>query len=143
MLATSKVPKRILPKLEKEIKMMFHACRDGLRNRRAFDETAYDPKQVSFPADDGYHGEAFGMLRTMALAGWGSISGPVNVDQVGNLRYWFDKLEKEVLAEENFGGFEEFDPDHKYIGGDGSGRCDYCLARYGKDDAGRSRHAAA
>lgn len=144
MLATQKVPKRVLPKLEKEIKMMLHACRDGLRNRfigNKFVEDRsrdiYDPRKITFPADDGYAGEAFGILRAMACAGWGDYHGPVNVDKPGNLRYWFDKLEKEVLAEENF----RFDFDPSYIAGDGSGYCEYCMARYGKDDKTMHKYA--
>ena len=58
-------------------------------------------------------------MRGLALLGYGTINGPINIDSYGNLRYWFCNLEKEVLAEENF---------------EGSGDCDYCFERYGKDD---------
>lgn len=124
-------PPGVKEKLEAEIKMMLHASRDCLRTKyhsaldRGFTgsqpQSAYDPKKVRFVASDGYYGEAFGIVRACHVLGWGEY-GAVNVE--GTLQFWFQRLEDDVLHEENFGG---------------SGECDICLKRYGKDDAGRTR----
>lgn len=112
------LPDAMREKLANEIKMMLHACRDCLRNR------GVDTKRVPFSVNDGYYGEAFGIIRGLSVMGYGTCSGPVNKDVPGNLRFWFHNLEREVLAEENF---------------DGNHECDHCLERYRKDTAGRVR----
>jgi hypothetical protein len=103
-------------KLAKEIKMMLHASRDCLRTRFMADTSRPDPRKVRFVASDGYYGEAFGIIRAIEVLGWGEYSA-VNVE--GNLHHWFQQLQNEVLAEENFRG---------------SGRCERCLKVFHKDD---------
>jgi hypothetical protein len=115
-------------KLKAEIKMMLHAHRDCLRNRWQGNQMAlecgrtpshkeYDPRKVRFDISDGYYGEAFGVLRAIAVLGYGAF-GPVNHNH--NLNALMYELEKEVLEEEGF------DTDHT---------CTYCMERYRKDDS--------
>lgn len=115
--------------VEAEIKMMLHASRDCLRNRYTFaarnDENCLiglrDPRVIRFDATDSYYGEAFGILRGLALLGYGTISGAVNVPaETQNFRWWLSQLENAVLAEEGYKG---------------DGVCEYCMERYGKDDS--------
>lgn len=107
----SEPPEDLKAKVEAEIKMILHAHRDCLRNQDV------DTTKVRFDVRDGYYGEAFGILRCLKLMGFGDF-GPVNIQ--GNLSYWMHQLEEEVLKEENFGG---------------SGVCEHCRSKYGKDDA--------
>jgi len=104
-------PEDLKAQVAAEIKSLLHAHRDCLRN------IGVDTTRVRFDVRDGYYGEAFGMLRTMRLMGFGDW-GPSNVP--GNLKHWLAELEKEVLEEENFGG---------------SGVCEWCREKWGKDDA--------
>ncbi len=110
--------------IEKEIKMMLHAHRDCLRNQNV------DTSKVRFDCREGYYGEAFGIMRTLQVLGYGKL-GCVNICNEHypkwNLSWWFDQLQDEVLKEENFGGNKQ---------------CDYCCKQYGKDDAGRTRKPA-
>jgi hypothetical protein len=99
--------------VEMEVKLMLHAHRDALRNRWRFDLSEIDPKQTCWDIQDGYYGEAFGIMRGLAALGYGHSD---------DLRAWFNMLLSEVAAEENFHGNHE---------------CDFCLNYYGKDDAGR------
>lgn len=132
------LPHHLKAKFEAEIKAMLHAHRDCLRNR-SHSKDNYNKyngysNQVPFDPADGYYGEAFGMLRALSVLGYGYF-GSVNTpyksldksqhtwDQDSNLCYWFNRLKEEVLEEENWKRY-----------GDGSGRCEYCLKKYRKDD---------
>lgn len=106
-----KITDKQIQKVEAEVKMMLHASRDCLRNQGA------DTTVVPFNSNDGYYGEAFGILRGLMVLGYGYF-GADNVDDPYNLKFWFSKLEAEVLKEENFRSNHE---------------CDYCLEKYGKD----------
>lgn len=101
--------------IEKEIKMLLHAHRDCLRNQ------GKDTLNISFNCNDGYYGEAFGILRTLAIMGYGSF-GAVNREDT--LNYWFSKLQTEVLEEEGF------NTNHQ---------CEHCYEKYGKDDVRNRR----
>jgi hypothetical protein len=117
------IPLTLKLKIEGEVKALLHAHRDTLRNRR-------DTRETRFDCSDGYYGEAFGIMRGLAIMGYGFF-GSVNLDGVAdsydglasqkehNLRWWFSQLEEEVLEEEGF-----------YT----DGRCEYCLENYKKDD---------
>lgn len=101
--------------IEAEVKMMLHASRDAMRNR------GEDTLKYRFDCRDGYYGEAFGIMRTLAVLGYGRIDGAVNTpEDRTNLKWWFGELEREVLKEENF---------------EGSRKCAHCMERYGKDDS--------
>lgn len=110
-----KLTDKQIQKVEAEVKMMLHASRDCLRNQ------GHDATLISFDSNDGYFGEAFGILRDLMALGYGYF-GADNVqdkdDPYRNLKFWFSSLEAEVLKEENFQGTHE---------------CDYCLEKYGKD----------
>jgi hypothetical protein len=72
--------------IEAEVKMMLHAHRDTLRNLyrpKNFDGTVnekcgYNPKKVSFSCNEGYYGEAFGIMRGLQVMGYGYF-GPDNL----------------------------------------------------------------
>ena len=102
----------------------FHAACDAIlemSNRRSL----MDPKKVPFSVNDGWYGEAFGMLRTLHVLGYGDIYGRYVAHDYHNLKWWFYQLEEQVLVEDGFR--------------DGSHRCDICLKAWGKDGAGRTR----
>lgn len=107
------LPPDLKENIEAEVKTMLHAHRDCLRNM------GVDTAKVQFDARDGHYGEAFGVMRALVALGYGHF-GDDNIDEPGNVKFWFRELEKQVLVEEGFGG---------------DGRCAWCLERYGKDDA--------
>jgi hypothetical protein len=126
-----KIPEALKNDVEGEIKAILHACRDCLRNQGRLDTS-----KVSFSANDGYYGEAFGIMRGLHILGYGYF-GSSNLSAIveakshyhragnvtspeQNLKWWFSNLEQEVLEEEGFKS------DH---------RCEYCLAKYRKDTA--------
>jgi len=91
-----------------------------LKDRR----NRYDTRRVTSGIYDPYYCEAFGILRTLDILGYGSLHRPPE-NTYHDLRRWFEQLEKEVLKEEGF-----YDNTHK---------CDFCVEHYGKDGAGRTR----
>lgn len=127
--------------IEAEVKMMLHSHRDTLRNqwnlsqqvgRNGIAREAYDPTKVPFNCNEGFYGEAFGIMRGLVTLGYGYF-GSDNLDAVKegrsdnprhNCKWWFAELKDQVCKEENFGGSNE---------------CDYCLEHYGKDSAGRKK----
>ena len=117
--------------IRNEIKMMLHAHRDCLRNQRV------DTRKTRMDARDGYYGEAFGVIRALAVLdygylGSGNLDGqqehstgprptrkdPDYVEPRHNLNWWFNQVENEVLEEEGY-----------Y---DGSYYCPRCERKYGK-----------
>lgn len=126
------IPKKLQEDIEAEVKMMLHASRDCLRNK------GVDSLKIRFEAFDGHFGEAFGIMRTLVILGYGYFGSSnltgieeasnhfhshvvTNVTQdIQNLRWWFCKLEQDVIEEEGWKG------DHQ---------CTHCLERYKKDDA--------
>jgi hypothetical protein len=122
-----KIGKRLKKKVEAEVKMLLHASRDCLRNQ------GWDTTKITFKVQDGYYGEAFGVMRGLTILGYGYF-GPDNLDGIKhnrggqqpehNFKWWFSQLTDAVLDEENY---------------DGSNECDYCLEKYGKDGAVRRR----
>jgi len=103
--------------IAKEIHLLLHASRDGMRNK------GVDTKRVTFAMqeDAGYYNEAFGLVRALNLLGYGHLGGNIRHDDAMNLQTWFRKLQEQVLQEEGF---------------DGDNTCLYCLERYGKDSNG-------
>ena len=78
--------------IKQEIQMLLHAHRDCLRNQ------GKDTKNILFDARDGYYGEAFGILRTLALLGYGTLDQPCNIPEIRtNLHWWFYKIQREEL----------------------------------------------
>ncbi len=120
-----KMPNALMVKVIKEVMMLLHASRDGMRNKKL------DTLNISFHIsnDGGYSAEAFGVMRTLALMGYGYF-GSVNLDglqernggvqQESNLKWWFAQLEHAVLEEEGFYN-KTF-------------RCEHCINKYHKDD---------
>ena len=104
--------------VEEEVKMMLHAHRDCLRTRGT------DTTKTALDVNDGYYGEAFGIMRGLRLLGFIVLHAERTRPDAVSAQDWFRRLETEVLREENF---------------EGSNECDHCLERYGKDGAGRRR----
>jgi len=126
------IPVKLKASIEKEVKMLLHAHRDTLRNQDK------DTTVISFDVGDGYYGEAFGVMRTLALLNYGYFGSDnldairelysnyniTNISQdIQNLKWWFSEIQSKVLKEENFRGSNE---------------CDYCFERY-RHDAVRKR----
>lgn len=123
------IPDDLRTTVEGEIKALLHAHRDTRRNCHE------DTIKTSFRVNEGYYGEAFGIMRALFIQGYGYF-GSSNMNakredewahkvsnvtsEIQNLKWWFGELETEVLEEEGF------KTDH---------RCSYCLERYRKDDA--------
>lgn len=106
-------------KVEHEIRMLLHAGRDCMRNQKK-----HDTKLIRFDVNNPYFGEAFGIMRALALMNFGTLDYGHHEHPKQNLKSWFEQIEQAVLDEEHF---------------DGDHHCDYCLARYGKDDARTKR----
>lgn len=107
--------------VECEVKLMLHASRDCMRTRYKAGLSVYNPEQVRFLADDGYYGEAFGIMRGLVALGYGFF-GADNGTEAHNLKAWFSDLGRRVMGEE---------------GWHGDNRCEFCLNYYGRDGAGR------
>lgn len=109
----------------RKIKVLLHAARDGQRNRG--EDT--DIKALEITND--YYCEAFGMLHTLALLGYGQMNENNKTIVIDNkkdgipLRALFDNLRDQVLIEENF------DPNNR--SNPNKGRCDWCYFKYQHD----------
>lgn len=111
--------------VEGTVKALLHAERDCLRNQDK------DTENIAFDCNNGYHGEAFGIMRALEIQGFG-LFGSSNLDGIHhgydqpkqNLRWWISQLEREVLDEEGFRG---------------DGHCAYCFERWNKDDRSRRK----
>src|SRR4051812_22574284 len=89
-----------------EVMLMLFAHRDSLWNRHALNPESTDPLVAPFQIQDGYYGEAFGILRGLHCLGYGYF-GPVNLDgredrrggtdPHHNLKWWMDQLERACL----------------------------------------------
>lgn len=94
---------------------LLHASRDASRSRGVVTTLA------TFEVLDAYYGEAFGMMRTLEVLGYGEFGSdniPNSVYARWNLKWWFGQLRARVLEEENYNGNNE---------------CEHCLMEYGKD----------
>lgn len=103
------------------VKRLLHAHRDCLRNQKQ------DTNKITFNCQDGWYGEAFGMIRCLDTLGFGVLVTNIHTPKEDDLKEWFRELEQEVLKEENF---------------EGSNECDFCLQTWGKDGAGRKKFPA-
>jgi hypothetical protein len=122
-----KLDPKIKIEVERQVKMLLHAGRDYLRN------LGKDTSTITFSVNDGYYGETFGIMRCLEILNYGYL-GPVNIPDrevtdgiiiaERNLRWWFRCLEEKVLEEENW---------------ETTNQCDFCVEKYGKDGAGRTR----
>ena len=98
-----------------EVKLMIAAHRDMLWTRWEMKwpdppEKAIDPRKYQLCANDGYYGEAFGIMRGLCALGYGYF-GSDNLDAIQdnrsdfphhNLKWWFNQLMKEYLLEEGW-----------------------------------------
>lgn len=111
-----KLTKKQSQAIEKEVMMLLHAMRDNMRNE------GVDTTKTPYSINNAYYAEAFGIMRCLRILGYGSFE---ITDKAESLDCWFNKLLKQLLKEENFGG---------------SNKCDYCLEHYNKDSAGRKKY---
>lgn len=108
-------------KIESSVKSLLHASRDCMRNQNK------DTNTLRFCINDGYYGEAFGILKCLEILGYGYFGDsctPGKDQLMHSLKWWFEELSNTVLMEENFGESNE---------------CDHCIEMWGKDGAGRTR----
>ena len=121
-----KLPDEVWEKVIEEMRSLLHASRDCLRNQfnSGMNQHAFDPSKTPWTVNDGYYGEAFGMLRSLVAMGYAYYGANNTPAERENAQWLFSEVCNNVLQEENF---------------DGSGECDHCLEKWGKDDAGRTR----
>ncbi len=113
--ATAVMDSELSPEKEKEVrdfvKRMLHSARDTMRNRDQEGPHCGGPNNLDWA-------NAYGVLQGIALLGFMDMNCSVGQHRPA-VQDLLHELEKEVLAEENYGG---------------SGHCPYCLNRWGKDD---------
>ena len=101
-----KLTKRNREKVANEVKLMLIAHRDCLWTRytECSHAQAVDPAVWRCVANEGYYGEAFGVVRALVALGYGYF-GPDGTDAVKdgrsgvpehNLKWWFNDLLKEI-----------------------------------------------
>ncbi len=135
--------------IEARIKLLLHASRDCMRNQYHSLNDDYltirnqklcpipeaekilqrhaqskDWRSIRFSVNDGYYGDAFGILRCLELMGYGTLNN-IREQTYHNLQWWFEQIKSQVLIEDGFTN--------------GSHKCDFCVANFGKDGAGRRR----
>lgn len=95
-----------------EVKLMLAAHRDCLWTQwNGFSHPkAVDPTKFQIVCNDGYYGEAFGVMRALVVLGYGYF-GSDNLDATRegrsdvpehNIKWWFDTIQKEYLQEEGY-----------------------------------------
>lgn len=111
------LPKEKWDEVRAYVKVILHAGRDTMRNRREV------TSQFGWSANNPDWCQAYGVLDGLATLGhltrFPRVNGPDVLVQDLSPRDVLSELEKEVLEEEHFKG---------------DGRCEHCLKKYGKDD---------
>lgn len=98
--------------ISNEVKLMFAAHRDCLWTRwqECSHSQAVDPAKCQSVCNEGYYGEAFGVIRGLVALDYGYF-GSDTQDAVQecrseipnhNLKWWFNRLCREYLDEEGF-----------------------------------------
>ena len=98
--------------VELQVKLMLAAHRDCLWSRWTSyaDGKATDPTQYQSVCNEGYYGEAFGVMRGLQVMGYGyfgsdtmdAIEEDKGIYPEQNLKWWFRQISHEYLAEEGF-----------------------------------------
>ena len=107
-----KLTKKNKERISNEVRMMLCAHRDCLWTRfeSCSHPQAVDPAVWRCVANEGYYGEAFGVMRGLVALGYGYF-GPDGTDAVKdgrsnvpehNLKWWFNELLKQTLDEEGY-----------------------------------------
>jgi hypothetical protein len=107
-----RIPDKYKNAIRNEVKLMVAAHRDSLWNRWETCATpqAVDPTKFTVACNEGYYGEAFGVIRALVVLGYGYF-GPDNLDAVKdnrsdipehNLKWFFQQIVQEYLDEEGF-----------------------------------------
>jgi hypothetical protein len=95
-----------------QIKLMLAAHRNYVWNRWSNydDANPIDPVIHSVICNEGYYGEAFGIMRGLREVGYGyfgttdksAVEEDKSYTPEHNLRWWFHTLQREYLVEEGF-----------------------------------------
>ena len=106
--------KRLTPKqkdsVESEVKLMLAAHRDFLWGRHLGGDKKINPTEVEVAVNEGYYGEAFGVMRGVNAMGFGYF-GSDNLDAFeeersnsphDNLKWWFRQIVNQYLVEEGY-----------------------------------------
>ena len=112
MKSYKKIPKKKWATVINEVKLMIAAHRDCLWTRweTCASPSAVDPTKVSIMANEGFYGEAFGIMRGLRALDYGYF-GSSNLSAVQedkspisehNLIWWFERIVKDYLEEEGF-----------------------------------------
>ena len=107
-----RLSKRNKQRIVNEIKLMLAAHRECLWTRwvECSHPQAVDPTVWRCVANEGYHGEAFGIVRALVVLDYGYF-GADGINAVEdnrsdmpehNLKWWFNEILKEYLDEEGF-----------------------------------------
>lgn len=87
------LPEKKIEHIRTLVKCLLFAERDRLFNMNKLD-------LCRFEVHSGYYGEAFGVLRTLEVLGYGYLGSSNCEDDGQNLRYWFCQMCDEVMTEE-------------------------------------------
>ena len=96
--------------MEREVKLMLAAHRNVLWNRHLGDDGRVNPAEFQMVVNEGYYGEAFGVMRGLNALGYGYF-GSDNMDAFeegrsnsphDNLKWWFQQIVTQYLSEEGF-----------------------------------------
>ena len=106
--------KRLTPKMkdsvESEVKLMLAAHRGYLWGRHLGGDEKINPTKIEVAVNEGYYGEAFGVMRGANALGFGYF-GSDNLDAVeegrsnfphDNLKWWFKQILRRYLGEEGY-----------------------------------------
>lgn len=91
--------------VEDEVKLMIAAHRDTLWTRYNTNPESYKcPNNFKTMCTEGYYGEAFGIMRGLAVLGYGHLGSDTTPDNGPepwrNLKWWFNQLVDDVLNQE-------------------------------------------
>lgn len=127
MIKFKKITPELKTDIENEVFMMFAAHRDTLWNRWQFRMEMQEiclkvnpmtedlphrdhPNSIRLDANDGFYGEVFGIMRGLAVAGYGYLgSDTQDAVQEGkgtvpeqNFKWWLHELVNRILEETNY-----------------------------------------
>jgi len=94
-----KLTDEIIEKTEIQVKLMLFASRDCFLNRDELDEKGFINGKWIWISDDGYYGEAFGIMRALVMLGYCEFGSNNTPTEKTNVKWWFDELKSQVFDE--------------------------------------------
>lgn len=95
-------------RIEAEVIMMLLTSRQAMSKK--------DREKYFFNAGSGFYGEAFGIMRGLAILGYGTYDLANNIPpNKTNLKWWFDQLQNKALEEEKNLGLNNAQDKYKEI----------------------------